>query len=501
MAHGTRVVREMVSADAGRRARRAGTWRHVVAVVAVVGVVGAACGRSNDSTATGDDSTGGTSGTTPTTSSAGPGPGEFGDLGKICGPAPAGTTLSATDKGVTADSIQIGTIADPGYTGRPGVNQELFDTATTFSQWCNEAGGINGRKIDLRLRDAKLTEHQARIIEACDEGDFMLVGGYGIFDDQGQKERLACGLPDIGSATNPAAVMSDLMLKPIPNSGHDLSIGDLYWLEKKFPEATQKIGFLTGAIALTISSANKAKEAMDSLGWKVVYDEQFNPAGETSWRGFVEGMKSAGVRGFIWGADPTALAAVLKAMDEIEFHPDFVRAGGNIYDPLLLTEGGQAANGTYIMSSTYPVLDPEMAKENPATQQYLDLAAEYNPNGKIAEQGVLSFSAWLLFAKAVSECGADVTRDCVWAKATSVTDWTGGGLTARQNLATGRASECFVEIEAKDGKYVFPDISPNDGVFNCDPKNVFALHGDYGTGEKCPNPSFATDPKPSSCAL
>jgi hypothetical protein len=27
------------------------------------------------------------------------------------------------------------------------------------------------------------------------------------------------------------------------------------------------------------------------------------------------------------------------------------------------------------------------------------------------------------------------------------------------------------------------------------------LHGDYGTGAKCPNPAYADDPKPSTCAV
>ena len=499
MAHGKLGIRTVVPNRAGSTAPRTPTWRQLVAFVAVAGIVAAACGRSGDTTAA-DSTDDGAATTTPPTSASGPAAGEFGDLGKVCGPADSGTTLTASDTGVTETSIQIGTVADPGFSGRPGVNQELFDTAEAFAKWCNEAGGIYGRKIEVKERDAKLTEFQGRMIDACDEGDFMLVGGLGIFDDQGQKERLACGLPNIGFGTNPPAVAADLMLKPVPGSLDALSIGDLRWLQKKFPEATQKIGFLTGGVAVTITSANRNKEAMASLGWKVVYDEQFNAAGETSWRGFVEGMKAAGVRGVIWTADPSALAAVLKAMAEIEYHPDFVRATGNIYDNLLLAEAGPAANNTYIASVSYPFLDPALAKKNPATQQYLDLMAEYAPGGKIADLGVTAFSAWLLFAKAAGECGADLTRDCVWANANATTEWSGGGLHATQNLATGRGSGCFVEIEAKDGKWTFPDISPNDGVFSCDPKNIFESRTDYGAGAKCENPAFATDPKPSNCA-
>ena len=80
-------------------------------------------------------------------------------------------------------------------------------------------------------------------------------------------------------------------------------------------------------------------------------------------------------------------------------------------------------------------------KKNPATQQYLDLIDQYDPGGKIANLGAQGLSSWLLFAKAANECGADLTRDCVWAKAQGDHEWTGGGLHAPQNLKTRRRVE------------------------------------------------------------
>jgi len=363
------------------------------------------------------------------------------------------------------------------------------------------AGGIGGRKIAIKERDAKLTEHQARMIEACDEGDFMLVGGGGVFDDQGQVERLACELPLIPAfVTNPPAVESDLLIAPMPNSLDTLAIGEYRWLGERFPEATKKIGMLTAGVSVTLSSARRTREAIESLGWKVVYSETYNAAGEASWRGFAEGLKSAGVRGVIWVADPGNLAALLKSMDEVEFHPDFVRSGGNTYDEVLLGEAGAAADNVYIATTHYPYLDPALAAQNPATQQLLDIVDEFDPGGKVAGLGVTGFSAWLLFAKAATECGADLTRDCLWEHAQSIDEWTGGGLHARQDVAGGVASECFLEIVAKKGEFEIVDIDPNEGVFSCDPRNSFEMHGDYGTGVKCVNPAYVSDPKPSSCA-
>jgi len=255
--------------EAPKAARRILTWRRIVALTAALAAIGAGCGRSDD-TGAGDDA--GASGVAEATSAsptstAGPGLGEFGDLGQVCGPAPDGATLEATDVGVTAGAVQIGTIADPGFTGRPGLDQEIFDSAEAFTKWCNAAGGINGRQITLEERDARMTEHQARMIEACDEGDFMLVGGLGIFDDQGQPERLACGLPAISSATNPQAAEGDLMLPPLSNDMGTLAIGELRWLGEQFPDATDKIGIMTAAYPVTITASARVKEGMDSLGW------------------------------------------------------------------------------------------------------------------------------------------------------------------------------------------------------------------------------------------
>ena len=490
----------LASGRVGSRNRSGGRGaRRLIALVAVVGVLSAACGRSDDDGDATDS--GDTGGATTTTGAGNDGAGAFGDLGTVCGPAPEGVTLEATEVGVTAESIQIGTISDPGFSGRPGLNQELFDTAEAFTEWCNAAGGISGRSIELVERDAKLTEHQARMIDACDEGDFMLVGGGGVFDDQGQTERLGCGLPQIPSyVVTAAAIESDLTIQPVPNPLSSLPIGDLRWLGDKYPDATKKIGMLVLGGASTIAVADRVKEALAQLGWEVVFEQEYNAAGEVSWRGYGEGLKSSGARGVIWLGEPVNLAAVRKAMDEIEYHPDFVRTDANHYDNLLLSEGGDAVDGSFIRSTIHPFLDPVLAEQNPATAQFLDVMDEYDPGGKVAYLGVMGFSGWLLFAKAAGECGADLTRDCVWEHVLAISDWDGGGLHAPQDLGADTVSACFALIEVKGGEFTLADIDPDEGIYNCDPQGVATLEGDYGAGAACENPAFADDPKPSTCA-
>lgn len=478
-----------------------------VALVAVVTLVAAGCGRSDETTQAddppaGDETPGGDNGDGGSSGEPGLADGAFGDLGVICRPAPDGVEpTDSGDPGVTADSIQVSTFSDPGYSGRQGLNQELFDTAEAFTAWCNEHGGINGRRIDLKLRDAKLFEFQQRVIEACDQGDFFTVGGGAVFDDTGQADRLSCGLPQIaGYLVTGVASASDLSVQPVPNPNYQLPVGDMVWLAEQFPESTDAVGIFTGQLPTTVTVANRYKEAITDLGWKIVYEGQYNPVGEETWRPFLEDMRSRGVRGLIWVGEPSNLAQLMTEATSIGVNFDWVRTDANHYDPQIPDNAGDAADGIYVRSVFHPFLDPDAAAENLATQQYLDLIDRYDPGGKVAYLGVQALSAWLLFAKAADECGADLTRDCVMTNAKSITEWTGGGLHARQNLSGGgKASDCFNLFVMEGGEFTLAGIDPNEGIYRCESGNVVELTGDYGTGAACPGKAPDDDPLPSEC--
>jgi ABC-type branched-subunit amino acid transport system substrate-binding protein len=466
-----------------------------LAMFSVVALVAAGCGRSDEGASSEEEGSGNN---TPSTTSVSEAKGSFGDIEKVCGPAEGDAQLGESDTGVTADSIQVSTVSDPGFSGRPGLNQELFDSADAFTQWCNDQGGINGRKIELKKRDAKLTEFQQRVIEACQENDFMMVGGGAVFDDTGQRERLACGLPVVaGYVVTAQAADADLTYQPVPNPVDKLSIGDYVYLNEKFADSTDKIGVLTGSIATTVAVAERNEEAIEGLGWKIVHRAQYNPQGETTWRPFAEAIKNAGVKGLVWVGEPVNLANLMKALSDIGYELDFVRTDANHYDPLLISEGGPAVEGAYVRSVFFPFLDDDEAKDNPATAQYREIMKEQG--GKIAYLGVQGFSAWVLWAQAATACGAELTRDCVWEKIGQISDWTGGGLHAAQNVADSEPGDCFSLQQVQQGKFELADVGANEGIYSCNPDNVVTLKRDYGKGATCPNPAYKNDPKPSNC--
>jgi hypothetical protein len=454
----------------------------VAALLAVV-LMGAACSRSS-STASPTTSP---AGETTTAAAAGPGPGDFGTLKKVCGP---GHQTTSPDQGVTADSIDVATSADPGFTGRLGLDQELFDAGEVFTKWCNAAGGINGRKIKLDEQDAKLTNFDAVIKTICPTA-FFFVGNGNVFDNNpGEKDRLSCLLPQI-----PAYVVSaeardaDLSVQPVPNRTDSIGALSMLYVQKQFPDAVKAVVTMTGAVEATLLVDRQEREAATQLGWTLKGATLQYPAlGEQSWVPNAQQIADAHATGLIYTGEPQNAALLEKALQQIGYLDklSFILVAANHYDPGLMSAG--AIKNTYIQIGFVPFFD---AAKNSATQQYLDLFAQYKPKGKShAVLGPQAFSAWLLFAVAADKCGADLTRKCVYDNLATVggNDWTGGGLHAPQNVKDQKAGDCGIVLKAETGAAnggfdYAPGFKPNSGFYNCDPSSVLALKGDYGKGE------------------
>ncbi len=458
------------------RARTVRTVR-LLAVGAALAIVFAACGRPAGEVDTAGDagessSTSSTVAQAETTKSS-----SFGSVDDVCQP---GEPTGAPAQGVTADSIRIATVADPGATARPGLDQEFFDTAAVFASWCNDRGGINGRSIVVDERDAALTNYKPVVLEACKD-DFFMVGGGAVFDNTGTEDRLDCLLPNVaGYVVTPEAAGSDLQVQPLPNSNSVKPIGDFKWLAKKFPGSQEHVGILAAGIPATTSIAKQDAEMLGASGFTIVYDDQYPVTGPTSWAPYVQSLKDKGVEGLVWLGEPENLAKFEQALVDADVELDWVRTDPNHYDQSLLDVGGPAIKNTYINSAIVPF---EEAGANPAVQQYLDAFDEYLPNGKArAYLGMQAWSAWVLFAKAAGACGNDLTRRCVYDNLLSVKEWDGGGLHAPTDPGGNRPTECFTVISAEKGKFTLVDVDPNDGVFQCSKKNLFTLTGDYGRG-------------------
>jgi ABC-type branched-subunit amino acid transport system substrate-binding protein len=273
-----------------------------------------------------------------------------------------------------------------------------------------------------------------------------------------------------------------LVVQPVPNPTDAIGYGQYRWLKDEFPDAVDKVGVLTAQIPTTQTISDQAVESAKALGFKTVYSDLYPAVGTVSWTPYVAAMKDKGVKGIIFTGEPGTLAELEKTMRDQNYQPEWITGAANLYDQGLIEIGGPAIDNTYIVTTFTPFED---AKSNPALQQYEDLFAEYKPDGKSqALLGLQGFSAWLLFAQAAKECGADLTRRCVYDNLKNVHEWTGGGLHATTDPGAGTPSDCYALIEATPDGFELAKIPTTDGIYNCSPKNVYTFKKSYGTGVK-----------------
>lgn len=428
--------------------------------------------------ASSDTTTGGSAGPASsaesTTTVAAPGPGDFGTLKNVCGP---GDAKGATAQGVSDTEIVIGTASDVGNTVVPGLNQELWDSADAFVGWCNAAGGINGRSIKLIKHDAKLFEAGARMVDAC-QTDFMLVGGGMALDDTAVEPRLSCGLATInGYVTGANASVAPMQISPMPvsSSWSEVSI-TLRLIAAKDP-SVKNVGIWSSQVPSIQPAANRARRAVPAAGFTEVYFDEL-PAAVDNWRPLIEQLKAADVQILTMYNTPENMATAMKTMSDVGYFPKYIILGANHYNPKLIAEAGDALSKTTVL--IYTTITPfEEAANNAPTQQYIDLLKKYAGGASPKSLGINGFSAWLLFAESAKACGSDLTRECVLEKAKATKDWTGGGLHAQNNPGTteDEAPQCFTLLQATPTGFILNTemMTPNEGIFNCDPINAAHL--------------------------
>ncbi len=437
-------------------------------------VATAACSRDEDPTTESGDTTTteGSGGSEATALDAG----GFGDLEEVC---TEGDASGATAPGVTDTSITVGTMTDKGGPVQ-GLNEEMYDTAVAFTEWCNEHGGILGRELVLSDVDAKLFEYEPAVTDACGR-DFALVGGGAVFDDDPNDVRVGCELPNIaGYVVSARGRSADMQVQPIPNTIYNIAMGRYNAAARDFEDGGDRYGIMASAIPSVLLVKQQSIEVAESKGFEVAYSFDYQSQGETGWPNFVQEMEDKDVKILEFIGQPQNLIELTDEMEIAGWHPDVILLSGNFYDDLY-RQGATPGSNLFIQSVFHSL---EMADENKATQDYLDLMEQYNPEGKIALLGQQGLSSWLLFARAATACGSDLTTECLLTEAAAQEDWTGGGLHARQTPGNDVPSPCFLLLGLDDSGFVYNEeaTAPTEGLFNCDEENVFEMTGDYSEG-------------------
>ncbi len=401
-----------------------------------------------------------------------------------CGPGDA--TGSST--GVTDTEITVTGFSDSG--GQVGgLNKGIDDASLAFVEWCNGQGGINGRQIKLEHRDAALFNYTNDVVAPACEDSLALVGGLAVFDDAGAQSQVDCGLPNVpAAAVSSMQAGADLTYMPNPSPPNQLMVGMATELLKRHPDAAQKAGIVHGDVASLEYIQTRMMEALTSIGYTFVWDETA-AIGESNWPPLVVGMQRAGVRYLVPVSAWEEVVNLEAAEEQQGFAPEVTALETNFYQANYPAQSGGNADGNYVQLTTWPFGE---ADQNPAMEEFLAALEAAVPGVAPEQLGVLSWSAWLMWAQAAKNAGSDLTRETLVTELGKITSWDGGGLHGTSDPAANEPSPCFIlmQIEDESFKRVFPTEADDAAIyeegqgFSCNPDYIVDLTTNFDNGAK-----------------
>ncbi len=392
----------------------------------------------------------------------------FGTLASPCGP---GDAKGATDRGVTDSTITIGYGDDRGFAQSPGLNKQMGDSIKAFIKWCNDQGGINGRRLVGHFYDAKITLANNVMTQAC-KTDFMLVGEGFAADGAAEPTRVKCNMVTVeGYSVLADFANGPMQYQGVPNPVDFTPASSYYEMAKLYPEDVKKYAFYDTSLQATHVSLLKDKTAMEKAGFvSAGCDVTVNYLGESDYKPFVQKLKSCGAKLLMANASPgPVIYNFLTAMHQLDYNPVFLMETNLYSDELSSWNTNGYGNNIHVRSAFIPL---EEAGTVPAVKQYIDVVkGDGGAVSQLGEQAVSSFMLWATEAKA---CGSNLTRQCMVNNLSKVHEWTGGGLHAPTDPGNNKPPSCGMLIKLNGTKWE-REYPAKAGTFDCDPKYVSAV--------------------------
>jgi substrate-binding family protein len=408
--------------------------------------------------------------------------------------------LEATDKGITAEAINVTVVAAVDVPGAQGLFQGVVDGVEAWAEFMNDNGGLAGREINVNFVDSRLSGDEARnaFIEAC-ENSFALIGTSVLFltnfDDLTQctdQAGQATGLPDfpvvvtevnhqcspVSWAINPASLQCDT--RDDPEQTYRVTTGPTqYYVDQH--------GDLEGAFLYpSPAESQSAKNAQVPIftaqgdqGIEMAYEQDVSAlATQSDYTPIAAAIAQQNLTYAKSGLDYTSTVklrkeATLQSVTSVEVWDCSLQC----YDSGLIEDGGSDVEDQYVYAPFLPFIG-QNAEEGRSEMLANFLEYVDDPDG-FAIQG---FSAGLYFSEVVQnvvDAGGNnaVTRAAVVEEAPNVNEFTAGGMMGRTNVGAREASPCFVLSQVRDGEFerVYPK---KKGKFDCKRSNIVELEMD-----------------------
>ncbi|HEX7460325.1 MAG TPA: ABC transporter substrate-binding protein, partial [Acidimicrobiales bacterium] len=332
--------------------------------------------------------------------------------------------------GITSSSVTVGNVSTLAFGLFTGA-----DVGTkAYAAYVNSTGGINGRRILVdSYDDGYQGAPNQQATQSVTDKDFAAVGGFSLEDSYGESVLSANpGMPNV-------TVNLDQTASDLPNSfspdpaAVGWPTGPLLYFKQKFPADVQHAGALVANQPSAITKWGGEKAAMESLGYKVLYDEQFGIT-QTDFTQNVVAMRKDGVKIlFLEQMPENYAAAVVKALNQQDFHPQLVFGASTYSERLVPDSGGAAAiDGTY-MEMVNSLFLGEDAGKLPAADTFQQWVQKVSPGFKPDLYTLFGWLSGQLFAQALQAAGPKPSRGSVLQQLKKITVFNGNYLIASSN--------------------------------------------------------------------
>jgi ABC-type branched-subunit amino acid transport system substrate-binding protein len=331
------------------------------------------------------------------------------------------------DTGATDTEIKIGNIMP--YSGPASAYGVIGKTEAAYFKMINDAGGINGRKINFISYDdgyspPKTVEQARKLVES----DEVLL----IFNSLGTPPNSAIHkymnqkkVPQLFVATG-ATKWNDPKDFPWtmgwqPNYQSESHIYAKYLMKEK-PDAK---------IAVLYQNDDYGKDYLkglkDGLGAKaasmIIAEESYETT-EPSIDNHIVKLKATGADVFVDITTPKFAAQAIKKISEVEWKPLHIlnNVGASI-GSVMKPAGFDKSQG--IISATYlkDVSDPQWANDA-GMKQFLDFMAKNFPEGDKLDAGtIVGYAVAQTLVQVLKQSGDDLTRDNIMKQAANLKDF------------------------------------------------------------------------------
>jgi branched-chain amino acid transport system substrate-binding protein len=353
----------------------------------------------------------------------------------------------------TGEPIKIGAIlavtGKASFLGGPEAR-----TIEMLAEQVNAAGGINGRPIELIIKDTGANSEKAvsfakqlveedkviAIIGPSTSGETMAIKNY---MEESKAILISCGAAEV-------------IVNPVAKYVFKTPQKDSFAIKKIFTQmqsmGIKKIGLAYGGTGFGKAGRKQIEAIAPEFGIEVAIAEVYSPS-ETDLTAIVNKIKGKGVDAVInWSIVP-AQAIIIKNMRQLGFDvPLFQSHGfGNIK---YVEAAGVAANGVIFPAGRLLVVDT-LADDNPQKAVLSKYKADYESkyNETASTFGGHAYDAFMILVKAIEQAGTDTeaVRSAIEGMQGFV--GTGGVFNFSAEDHNGLDIEAFEMLTVKDGKF------------------------------------------------